>query len=357
MNANNYKAFFSKKRILAILLIVILCFLVFRIVFSLLNKEEIVTNDVVNIKITKVISSTLENTTPIIGRVTAKDEVSIIPKVPGQVENVYVAMGDKVSKGDRLFDIDSSQIEAGYTQANDVYLNLKLNFERVSSLYNEGAISKQQMEQTKLQYENSQQSLAMAQDSLSATKVTSPISGYVTSIIAVKGGLVSQAMPAVTISNIDTVQIKSTVSENLINKINVGDKVNVLISAISEKPFVGTITALSPSPANGSLTYPLIATLDNSGKLIKPGMSVEIILVSAKKENAIVIPSGIVMIKGGKTVVAVIDDALKVSIKDVKLGIDNGEFVEVLEGLSIGEKVVTVGQQYLNNESKVKIIE
>jgi RND family efflux transporter MFP subunit len=346
-----------RKRIAIIILVIVLCFFAYRIVSSILNQEKDATSEVVNVKVTQVISDVLESTTPIVGRITAKEEATIIPKLPGEVTNVYVSMGDQVIKGASLFTLDDSQIKSAYTQVNDVYLNAKSNYERLLTLFNEGAISKQQMEGAKLQYETSGQNLIMAKDSLSNANVTSPISGYVTSVNVAVGGMASQAMPAVTISNIDIVQIKSTVSENLINRIKVDDKVNVKISSIGEKPFTGTITALSPSPATGSLTYPLIVTLDNTDKLIKPGMSAEIVITSERKENAIVIPSGAVMIKGGKTVVAVVDSTNKVTIKDVVLGIDNGNIVEILEGLKVGENVVTTGQQYLNDNSVINIID
>lgn len=346
----------QRKKIAIIILAIVLCFFAYRIISSILNQGTESTTDVVNVKVTQVISDVLESTTPIVGRITAKEEAIIIPKLPGEVTNVYVSMGDQVLKGDLLFTLDDSQIKSAYTQVNDVYMNAKSNYERLLTLFNEGAISKQQLEGVKLQYENSGQNLLMAKDSLSNANVTSPISGFVTSVNVAVGGMASQAIPAVTISNIDIVQIKSTVSENLINKIKVDDKVNVNISSIGDKPFKGTITALSPSPANGSLTYPLIVTLDNIDKLIKPGMSAEIVITSERKENAIVIPSGAVMIKGGKTVVAVVDSTKKVTIKDVVLGIDNGTIVEILEGLKVGENVVTTGQQYLNDNSDINII-
>lgn len=354
---NNKKIFNSqRKKIAIIILAIILCFFAYRIVSSILSQENDTSSEIINVKVTKVVSDNLERTTPIIGRITAKEEAIIIPKFPGEVKNVYVSMGDQVSKGDLLFDLDDNQIKSSYTQVNDVYLNAKSNYERLLTLFNEGAISKQQLEGAKLQYETSGQNLIMAKDSLSNAKVTSPISGYVTSVNVAVGGMASQAMPAVTISNIDIVQIKSTVSENLINKIKVDDKVNVKISSIGDQPFTGTITALSPSPATGSLTYPLIVTLDNTDKLIKPGMSAEIVITSERKENAIIIPSGCVMIKGGKTVVAVIDSSNKVTIKDVSLGIDNGTIVEILDGLKVGENVVTIGQQYLSDNSDINIL-
>ena len=348
----------SKQKIaLIVFFAIVLCLFAYRIISSVLTDKNQASDSTINIKVTEVVRENIQNSSPIIGRIAAVEEVSIIPKFPGEVKNVYVSMGDKVKKGDLLFTMDDTQMQSSYSQANEVYLNAKLNYDRINALYSEGAVSKQQLEQVQLQYETSKQSMLMAADGLSNSKVVSPISGYVTSMNAVVGGIASQAMPAASISNISQVQIKASVSENLINKINVNDKVKVLVSSVQAAPFIGTITALSPAPAVGTLTYPLIVVIDNSDISIKPGMSAEIMITSGKAEAALVVPSSSVMIRNGKTVAAVYRADGKISIVDVLSGIDNGIFVEVKSGLKLGDKVVTTGQQYLNNDSIVKLQE
>jgi len=345
-----------KKAILLIIIVLIVLAAVRIIVTNNSNKAEVV-SDVINIKVTDVVKTTLETTAPLTGRISPVKEVSVMPLLAGQVQNVYVELGDKVSSGTVLFDIDKTQIETAYTQANEAYLNAKANYERMQTLFSAGAISKQEFEAIKLQYDTALQSKIMAGDSLSNATVTAPIGGYVTSVNVTSGGLASQAAAAVTIADISTVEINTSVSEQLINKIKLNDKVDVLIPSVSEKKFVGTITALSPAPAVNSLTYPLKVTLDNADAMIKPGMTAEITVVSDKNENAIVIPSNAVMIRGGKTIAAVLSADNKVILKEISVGIDNGTEAEVVTGLSEGEKVVIEGQQYIDEESKVKIIE
>ncbi len=346
-----------KKTLLAVILMLILAFVIFRIIWTNLANRPAEVSDVINIHVTVAQLTTLENTVPLTGRIEPVKEVSIIPKMPGQVANVYVKLGDQVSEGTLLFDLDKTQILASYNQANEVYLNAKLNYERMQTLYQEGAISKQQFEQVKMQYDTSSQTKIMAQDGLSNTSITSPIKGFVTSINVVPGGMASQAMPSASIADISQVEIRSSVSESLINKIKVNDKVKVFVASVSDQPLTGTITALSPAPAAGSLTYPLIVTIDNPNAAIKPGMSAEIIMVSEKTENALVVPSNAVMIKGGKTVVAQIDANNKVILKEVTLGIDNGTSAQIKSGLSAGDKIVISGQQYLDETSIISIIE
>jgi RND family efflux transporter MFP subunit len=346
-----------KKTIIAVVIMVVLAFVIFRIIATNLENRPEEVSDVINVHVATAQITTLENTVPLTGRLEPVEEVSIIPKMPGQVVNVYVKLGDRVSKGTLLFDLDKTQISTAYNQANEVYVNAKLNYERMQTLFQEGAVSLQQFEQVKMQYETASQTRLSAADGLASASITAPISGYITSINVVPGGMASQAMPSATIANIDQVQIRSSVSEALINKIHTQDKVKVLVQSVSAQPFIGTITALSPAPAAGSLTYPLIITIDNGDAQIKPGMSAEIVLVADKTENALVVPSNAVMIKGGKTIVALIDADNKVVLREVVLGIDNGSSAQIKSGLKDGDTVVISGQQYLDETSTIKIIE
>ncbi|HYE68478.1 MAG TPA: HlyD family efflux transporter periplasmic adaptor subunit, partial [Anaerovoracaceae bacterium] len=148
-----------------------------------------------------------------------------------------------------------------------------------------------------------------------------------------------------------------SISETLINKIKVGDKVDVLVSSVSETPLSGTVTALSPAPAAGSLTYPMKVTLDNASVSVKPGMFAEVIITSDKTANVIALPSDSVRIISGKTVVAVIEGGSKVVFREVVVGVDNGKLAEIKSGIDVGDTVVIEGQYYLVENSEFNIIE
>jgi len=228
----------------------------------------------------------------------------------------------------------------------------------------EGAISKIQYEQTELLYNTALQGLNQsttglnsAQDALDNHQIRSPIDGYVTSVNINVGELASQGIASMTIANIEKVQIETSVSEQLINKININDNVMVKITSISETPFEGTITALSPAPAKNTLTYPLKVSLNNQDSLIKSGMFAEVIIVSEKRENVVAIPSDATLVKTGKTVVATINEDNTVRFVPITLGLDNGTYAEITEGLSEDDIIVVEGQQYLNDDSKVNVVE
>ncbi len=348
----------SKKQ--KIVLAAVILFVVigaYRIVSNRLEDTTVVSSDVINVKVTTAAITTLENTSPLTGRLQPVEEVTIIPKAMGNVTSVNVELGQKITKGTVLFTIDNTQVATAYNQAKASYNDAQTNLSRMETLYKEGAVSLQQYEQTKTAYTIAKEAYTAASDGVSNYVVTSPIDGYVTSINVEVGSMASQAAPAATVANIDKLEIETSISENIINKIKVGDKVDVLVSSVSETPISGTVTALSPAPAVGSLTYPMKVTLDNATAAIKPGMFAEVIITSDKTANVIALPSNSVLIKSGKTVAAVIEDGKKVVFKEVVVGVDNGTLAEIKSGIKAGDKVVIEGQYYLEENSEFKIID
>ena len=370
---NQSKKKISKKVIIGIVVIVVLAiaFVAIKALPSSTPKTPEITESTTPVKTSTVTIKDMEITTSLTGRIQPIEEASILPLISGKVTVINVDLGYKVSKGTVLFEIDKDQLQnsydqalAGYNQAKISFDNAKINFERNANLYSEGAISKIQYEQTEMLYNTALQGLNQGTTGLNSAKdafdnhqITSPIDGYVTSVNINVGELASQGMASMTIANIEKVEIETSVSEQLINKINISDNVKVKITSISDSLFDGTITALSPAPAKNTLTYPLKVSLNNQDSLIKSGMFAEIVIVSEKRDNVVAIPSDATLVKTGKTVVVTINEDNTVNFIPVSLGIDNGEYVEITEGLSNGDVIVVEGQQYLNDDSKVNIVE
>ncbi|MDR1495691.1 MAG: efflux RND transporter periplasmic adaptor subunit [Clostridiales Family XIII bacterium] len=389
-----------------------------------LNPEVETTDDTINVTVAEVALGDIEVTSVHTGKITAEDEVNVVPKIPGKALSVKVELGDKVNKGDTLFVIDPSDVETQDEQARiqrdaaskarssasgavndakkarkdaekvvkDIDKQIKEAKKAVREAEKIGpagaaALAQaqavlQQLEQSKAQAEagvaqakagvkqaqsaydqaDAQYRIAdvgagAAGDAIKDTEVTAPISGYVTGVTVQKGGMVSQAMPAVVITSTDRIQAATTVAENLVDKINVGDSVEVYVRAVSDEPYRGVVRQIVPAPPTGQTTYPVIIDFENISEGLKPGMLVEAVMVTGRSEGACLIPSDSVMIRDGKEIVATLGEGDKVEIKEVTTGIDDGENIEIVSGVSPGERVVTEGQHYIDEDSKIRIVE
>jgi RND family efflux transporter MFP subunit len=365
-----------------------------RLWYNAIHPDAVVAEEAVNIRVTAAAIGEVEISSIYTGKLTAESEVSIVPKIPGKVISVDVALGDKVSAGDVLFRLETADVQLQVNQARiqhdaaksaadsassavraaesavevarnlptvpDVSgggFNLQGGTDPVAAAEAALAQTKAGYEQANVQYQLAAEGLNAANAALSNCTVTAPIDGYITSLNVQEGGMASQAMPSATVSNIDALQITTNVSENMIDNIAAGDAAAVYIRAVSEEPFAGVIRSVVPAPSAGTTTYPVVIELPNGDSRLKPGMFAEIRMTTDRAADAVVIPSDAVLIKTGREVVAVIGADDKVRLVQVETGLDNGSLVEVKSGLKDGDTVVYEGQHYLDEDSEFEIIE
>lgn len=342
--------------IIALAILFIVALLAYRI--SSNNKTpEISEEPPVNVKITEAQLLSIFATTPISGRIQPIDEVVIMPLASGEVTYVYVKMGDKVNKGALLFEIDKAQMATALNQAKEGYTVAETAYNRMSALYSEGAVSLQMFEQAQTQYVTSRESYNAASNAYSNCTVKSPISGYITSLSVTAGSLAAPGAPAATVADISELKINTSVSEYLAPKLKPGDQVDIRIATLGDQKYEGIITAVSPAPATGGLTYPVSISVNDESGEVMAGMFAEISIISDEKDKVLCIPSDAVMIKSGRPVVVVIESGNMPIYKEVGTGIDNGEYVEITSGLNTGETIVTAGQQYVKEGVAVNIVE
>ena len=355
INRGLIKGLSRKKIVLIIVVLIVAAIGILRIVQAF-APETTTPKAAVNVTVATAEIGTVYATSPLTGKIDPIESASIVPMVAGQVTAVNVAVGDYVRKGTLLFKTDSTQASVVYNQAKIACNTAKTNFDRTASLYNEGAVSLQTYQNAQAQYSAAAQSLTAAADALGYSTVTAPISGYVTSVNVTVGTLASQASPAVTIADVSSLEINTTISEYLVGKVKVGDKVDIYIKTLSKTPFSGSITAVSPAPAAGTLTYPITISVADPSGVIKAGMFAEIQIVSAKKDNVLCIPSDAVFLKSGESKVAVLHGRIP-KLVTVTTGLDNGKTVEITSGLKAGDTIVVTGQQYVTEGEAVKVME
>jgi RND family efflux transporter MFP subunit len=311
----------------------------------------------INVKIDQVRLASIYATAPVSGRVQPIEEVIIMPLAPGEVTRVYVQMGDSVARGALLFEIDKAQVAATLNQARVALDGARSNYQRMSTLYSGGAVSQQSYEQARNQYATAQSSYNAASSAYSNTTVRSPIDGFVTALSVSVGSLASPSAPAAVVADTSALKIETSVSEYLAPRLTLGDAVDIHITTLGDKTFRGIITAVSPAPAAGGLTYPIsISVQDDSGEVMA-GMFAEISIISDERDEVVCVPSDAVIVKAGRFIAVVMEDENMPVFKEVTTGIDNGEFVEITSGLEVGETIVTSGQHFVKEGIAVNIIE
>lgn len=346
------------------------------------NAEDSVEVAYTPVAIEDVQNRTIYNEVTFTGKVHADKEVMVLPKVPGKVVSVSTRIGEEVAKDAPLFAIDKKDVQkkvdsarkqrdaakAQYNNAKESIAIAKATYERTLELYNQGAVSKQQLEQVELQaseaplnaakaqYETAEIGYTQALDALKDTTVRSPINGIVSSLNVEEGEMAGSSQPALTVVDMDSVYVEIKVPENNINALSLGQEVEVSIDSVSKsETFVGKIDSLSPASDPQTQLYTVRVYLDNADHIIKPGMFSKISLKTDVKSDVVAVMSETILTKGEKNYVYVIEDN-KAVLKEVVLGIDVGKFTEIQSGIALGEKLVIKGQNYLDDGEVVKIV-
>ncbi|MGE5541941.1 MAG: efflux RND transporter periplasmic adaptor subunit, partial [Bacillota bacterium] len=167
---------------------------------------------------------------------------------------------------------------------------------------------------------------------------------------------ITPGAPLVTIVDIRTVYAKIGAPERAVNKIALNSPVDVRVDSIGLTR-KGRVDSVGPTPDPRTRAYPVTIALDNPSEDVKPGMFAHILLSLGKKENTLVVPRDSVVERVGRQVVYVVKpgDPARVEERVVTLGLENGQLVEVLGGVSQGEQVVTNGQHLLVDGALVRV--
>jgi RND family efflux transporter MFP subunit len=282
--------------------------------------------------------NSLEKTIPLGGLLRAQEEVFIAAKNPAfKITDVLVEIGDYVTSGTPLVLFDARELDLQLEQA-------QLAYQRNMELYEIGAVSKYQLEQT----ENAVKNLELQKENCI---LLSTINGVVASVTAVEGQLAG-GIPLVSIVDIDNLELPIQVGETYISKLKKGTQMEVHVPAVEEETFSGVITLIPPQINAQTKAYPVTVTLSNKKGLLKDGMYGEVCLVIERKEDILVIPRYAVVDLEEKQVVYVVENDIA-KMHEVELGLTLGDQAEVVKGLNEGERLVVEGQYALKDGSPV----
>lgn len=350
--------------------------------------EEKVEIEAVRVAVAAAKKGDIANVVKATGSLKAQKEVGVVAKTGGKVSQVRVKVGDKVKAGDVLIQLDTSDLvaqikaaeagialsQAGQKQAAIQYKDAKDNLARMELLFKEGAISQLQLDGAKMQFDlasanyNPEGGTSMTQAqinqakaqletlkvSLSNLTITAPISGVISAKAVEPGEMASPGAPLLTIVNDDQMLVEATVPEGEVNLVAPGTEVEVIVKSAKAEPYKGKVTTVSPNMDQRTRAYNIEISLLEKDDKLKGGMMAEAILVADIEKGLLTIPKVAIVDRGNEKFVYVIKEN-KAEKRIIEIGRGDKDKVEVTNGLTEGEQVVTAGQQLIADESPVKV--
>ena len=266
-------------------------------------------------------------------------------RTEGWIEKLAVqSEGERVNKGDFLFDVYSPKLVNAQEELLTALASgnqglLRATKERLSAL----GISNNQIEK-----------LEKSRKVKQRVSIYAPQDGVVSELPVREGMFVKPSMKVMTLGDLSSVWLLAEVFERQSQWVEDGQSAEVSLSYIPGKTWEGKVEYIYPSLDPKTRTLKVRLRFDNPGERLKPNMYANVKIFGGAKENTIVIPlEGLIRTGREQRVIIALGEG-KFEARNVQAGIESGNYVEILEGVKAGDKIVTSGQFLIDSEASMR---
>ncbi len=266
-------------------------------------------------------------------------------RTAGWIENLTVkSAGERVKKGDRLFDLYAPEL-----------VNVQEEYVAALSSGNKGLIRASKKRLSALGISDSQVSqLRKNKRVKQRISIYASQDGIVSDLPVREGMYIQPAMKVMTLGDLSSVWLLAEVFERQSQWVEVGQSVDVTLSYIPGKTWEGKVEYIYPDLDPKTRTLKVRLRFDNPDETLKPNMYAKVKIYGGAKENTIVIPlEGLIRTGREERVIIALGEG-KFEARNVKSGIESGDYVEILEGVKKGDKIVTSGQFMIDSEASMR---
>jgi membrane fusion protein (multidrug efflux system) len=280
----------------------------------------------------------------------------VVAQTTGVILEILAEEGDYVEADQVLARIEPERyrLEARRTAAQ--LKRLETDYERKSELFGRKLVSAEDYEQVRADYEGQKAQHDLAQLNLYYTDIRAPISGYVSERLVRVGNLISTYQAAFNVTSYDPLLAVLHVPEREVRVLRKGLTVSVAVDAWPDHEFTGEVTRISPVIDADTGTFRVTAEISDESNKLKPGLFGRVQVLYDMHASVPVIPRSAIISEDDENHVFVVAEDGVASRRAISLGYEREGLVEVIDGLSPGERVVTAGKGSLNDGANVEVI-
>jgi membrane fusion protein (multidrug efflux system) len=286
----------------------------------------------------------------------AKREADVYSQMTGLCDRIYVEEGDSVGQGDRLAKLDDEEIRLAFEQAAARLEKAKNEHQRAVELHDGGLISDQRYQDLSVQFRLAKADYELSKKRLDDASIVAPLSGVVTERNVKVSDLVRTTQPLFKIVDLYALEAEVHIPEQDYAKVRKGQEAILKIDAFPESSFPGKVERKSPVIDSESGTAEATVSVKNPEGVLRPGMFVRVQIVIAVHPSALIIPREAILMDGERKIVYVVRQGSAREVT-VQAGFQEGDRVEVLDGLTEEDLVVVRGHLGLQGGTKVRVIE
>lgn len=315
------------------------------------------------VETTPVIRMDIKSTVSATGTIRPVDSVEVSSKITARLKTVEVKENDEVKAGQVVATLDAKDYAAKRDQAQYKVTNTQAEYERIRYLYSIGADTEKQLEDAQMNYDTAVSALSQAESDASETNILAPMDGTVVGEPKTVGtmAVATSDNPTVImrIADLSKKKIMAKVDETDIGSVKVGQSATFTVDAYTDKTFTARVTKISQtdtantwdtssssSSASASssaavIYYYVTLEVDDPENLLLPAMTARVEINTADKPDALVVPISTLKTDANGSYVIVRNPDGSQENRYVQAGIYSDDYVEILDGLSEGEEVVS----------------
>jgi membrane fusion protein (multidrug efflux system) len=289
------------------------------------------------------------------GKMGAINEIEILPEVSGKIINIYFKEGETVQKGDVLIKLNDADLQAQLLKTRSQLKLSEQKLQRLKPLLKINGVSQEEydMQESELSGLKADEAYILAQ--LAKTSIAAPFSGVIGLKNISEGSFVGPTVAIASLIQLKPIFVEFSIPEKYSDLFKKGIVVNFTNdNALSAKTFSASIYAIEPKVDEVTKTIKARA-LYNGDKSFYPGSYVKVFVNLGETQNALMVPTQCIVptLKGQKVFVSRNGTAVDIP---VKIGVRTDKMIQITEGLTAGDTVISTGLLSVKKDSKLKLL-
>ena len=315
---------------------------------------------VIPVAVTSVIRRDIADYLETNGSLEAENEVDIVARTTGPIVELNVEEGDFVREGQVLARIDAAEIEAQLGIARVNLAEAELSWNRAQSSYREEVISQEAYDLARSTFESAAAQIVGTEILLDYTVIRAPFDGLIIERVIKNAEHVPTNARLFRISDFDPLLCPIQLPEKDLPRLKLDQPAHLTVEAYPGVRFPARVLRISPVVDAGTGTVKVTLEVQAQGRL-RPGMFASVFVETDVHENAIVVPKqALVLESTSDTVYVAVDDGQGGTVaqrRELEIGYEESDSLEVLSGLGEGEDVVIIGQDGLSDQTPISVDE
>jgi membrane fusion protein, multidrug efflux system len=289
-----------------------------------------------------------------IGSLQSDESVKIAAEVPGRIAEILFQEGQPVKQDQILVKLDDALARAELADAQARQNLAQSNLNRANQLARTGSGTEHARDEAVAASAQGRAAVELAQARLDKHTIRAPFAGIAGLRGLSVGAFVNTGTEVISLEKVDTLKLDFGIPEIYLSNVNAGQTVEILVDALPDRTFTGTIYAIAPAVDVNGRSLRVRARLPNPEGVLRPGLFARIV-IKGSEQQAVMVPESAVMPRGGDTYVFRIENGRALETK-VELGARKAGEVEIRKGLPPDSVVVTAGQQRLRDGAAVTVV-